>query len=198
VQIVNSTEKYQNRHQEGGVIRHIPYPDVLLVWTCTVFGSSLKISISRTTEWPGYFVVFADNVGDALKFKILKMTWSQFYIEVWWNAHQCFCTSIWNLGAEKSRTRSLWGKREVRDSISGSPFFAFFSEYNLLQSLRFFQYHGSRFYATYHSSSSRQNILSTSYRRNTKVQFKQKSYRVFRRIDSSKLIYRLTIKIWYL
>jgi hypothetical protein len=46
---------------------------------------------------------------------------------------------------------------------------------------------------TYHSSSSRQYILSTSYRRNTKVKNKQKSYIGFRRIDSSKLIYRLTI-----
>jgi hypothetical protein len=36
--------------------------------------------------------------------------------------------------------------------------------------------------------------LSTSYRRNTKVQTEQKFYRGFRRIDSSKLIYRLTIK----
>jgi hypothetical protein len=35
--------------------------------------------------------------------------------------------------------------------------------------------------------------LSTSYRRNTKVQIEQKSYRSFRRIDSSKLVYRLTI-----
>jgi hypothetical protein len=31
----------------GENTRHIPYPDVLLVWTCTVFGSSLKISMIR-------------------------------------------------------------------------------------------------------------------------------------------------------
>jgi hypothetical protein len=52
---------------------------------------------------------------------------------------------------------------------------------------------GSKFCTTYHSSCSCQNILSTSYRRNTKVQSEQKSYRGFRRIDSSKIIYRLTI-----
>jgi hypothetical protein len=44
-----------------------------------------------------------------------------------------------------------------------------------------------------HSSCSRQNILSTSYRRNTKVQIEQIFYRGFRRIDSNKLIYRLII-----
>jgi hypothetical protein len=68
-----------------------------------------------------------------------------------------------------------------------------FSGYYLLTSLRFLQYHGSRFCATYHSSSSRQNILSTSYGRNTKVQAKQRFHRGFRRIDSSKSIYRITI-----
>jgi hypothetical protein len=39
--------------------------------------------VPQTTERPGYFVGFAYNVGDALTFKILKKTWSQFYIEVW-------------------------------------------------------------------------------------------------------------------
>jgi hypothetical protein len=42
-----------------------------------------KFQSAETTEWPGYFVEFIDDEGDALKFKILKMTWSQFYIEVW-------------------------------------------------------------------------------------------------------------------
>jgi hypothetical protein len=37
----------------------------------------------ETSERLGYFVGFADNVEYALTFKILKMTWSQFYIEVW-------------------------------------------------------------------------------------------------------------------
>jgi hypothetical protein len=31
-----------------------------------------KFQLSETTERPGYFVGFADNVGDALTFKILK------------------------------------------------------------------------------------------------------------------------------
>jgi hypothetical protein len=31
-----------------------------------------KFQFPETTERPGYFVVFADNVGDALTFKILK------------------------------------------------------------------------------------------------------------------------------
>jgi hypothetical protein len=31
-----------------------------------------KFPFSETTERPGYFVRFADNVGDALTFKILK------------------------------------------------------------------------------------------------------------------------------
>jgi hypothetical protein len=31
-----------------------------------------KFQFPGTTEWPQYFVGFADTVGDALKFKILK------------------------------------------------------------------------------------------------------------------------------
>jgi hypothetical protein len=31
-----------------------------------------NLPFSETTEMPGYFVGFADNVGDALTFKILK------------------------------------------------------------------------------------------------------------------------------
>jgi hypothetical protein len=42
-----------------------------------------KFQYPETTERPGYFVGFADNVGDALTFKNLKMIWSQYYIE-WW------------------------------------------------------------------------------------------------------------------
>jgi hypothetical protein len=72
-------------------------------------------------------------------------------------------------------------------------FCSIFREIIFLTSLRFLQYHGSRFCATYHSSCSRQNILSTSYRRNTKVQTEKRFYRGFTRIDLSKLIYRLTI-----
>jgi hypothetical protein len=42
----------------------------------------------ETTERPGYFVVFAGNVGKPMTFKILKMTWSQFYIEEWLDEQQ--------------------------------------------------------------------------------------------------------------
>jgi hypothetical protein len=42
-----------------------------------------KFRFPESTERPRYFVGFTDNVGDALTFKILKITWSQFYIEVW-------------------------------------------------------------------------------------------------------------------
>jgi hypothetical protein len=47
-----------------------------------------KFHFPETTERPVYFVGFADNVGDALTFNILKMTWSQFYIEVWRDQQQ--------------------------------------------------------------------------------------------------------------
>jgi hypothetical protein len=66
--------------------------------------------------------------------------------------------------------------------------------YYLTNIIKFLQYHGSRFCATYHSSCSPQNILSTSYRRNTKIQIEQRFYRGFTRIDFSKLIYRLKIQ----
>jgi hypothetical protein len=42
-----------------------------------------KFQYPESTERPGYFVGFADNIGDALTFKILKMTRSQFSIEMW-------------------------------------------------------------------------------------------------------------------
>jgi hypothetical protein len=47
-----------------------------------------KLNFPETIERPGYFVGFADNVGDALTFKILKMNLLQFYIEVWWDQQQ--------------------------------------------------------------------------------------------------------------
>jgi hypothetical protein len=34
-----------------------------------------------STENPGYCVVYTDNVGDALTFKILKKTWSQLWLD---------------------------------------------------------------------------------------------------------------------
>jgi hypothetical protein len=44
-----------------------------------------NLPFPETTERPGYFVGFAENVGDALTFKILKndLVRSQFCIEVW-------------------------------------------------------------------------------------------------------------------
>jgi hypothetical protein len=89
-------------------------------------------------------------------------------------------------------------ERNVRSVVRFSEILlcSIFRDITFFASLRFNQYHGSRFCATYYSSCSRQNILSTSYRRNTKVQTEQRFYRGFTRIDwidFSKLIYRLTI-----
>jgi hypothetical protein len=42
-----------------------------------------KFLVPEITERPGYFVGFADNIGDALTFKILKNDLVQFWIEVW-------------------------------------------------------------------------------------------------------------------
>jgi hypothetical protein len=86
-------------------------------------------------------------------------------------------------------------KGNVRSEVRFSEVFfcSILRDITCLTSLFFLQYHGSSFCATYHSSCSRQNILSTSYRRNTKVKTEQRFYRGFRRIYFSKLIYRLTI-----
>jgi hypothetical protein len=83
---IKSIGKYQNRYRGGGGTRHNLYPDVLLVWTCTVFVS--KFQFPETTERPGYFVVFSDNLRDALKNNIWKMIWSQAYMEVWLDQQQ--------------------------------------------------------------------------------------------------------------
>jgi hypothetical protein len=71
VQIVNSTGKYQNRYQgKGGTtdISHI----VMSYWFESVLylGPVSEFRFPETTERPGYFVGFADNVGDALTFKV--------------------------------------------------------------------------------------------------------------------------------
>jgi hypothetical protein len=72
VQIVNSIGKYQNRYQEGGTpdISHI----LMFYWFEPVLylDPVSKFQYPETTERPGYFVGFADNVGVALTFKILK------------------------------------------------------------------------------------------------------------------------------
>jgi hypothetical protein len=39
----------------------------------------------ETTERPGYFVGFADNIGNS---RFLKITWSQFYMEAWFYQQQ--------------------------------------------------------------------------------------------------------------
>jgi hypothetical protein len=41
-----------------------------------------KFQYPETTEGPGYFIGFADNVGDALTFKMLKNDLITFYTEV--------------------------------------------------------------------------------------------------------------------
>jgi hypothetical protein len=95
---------------------------------------------------------------------------------------------------EEIKVKVAMKERRGQGLDSREVFFcSIFRFITFLTSLRFLQYHGSRFDTTYHSSSSRQNILSTSYKRNTKIQIEQKSFRDFRRIDSSKSMYRLTI-----
>jgi hypothetical protein len=47
-----------------------------------------KFQFPEATERPGYFVGFADNVGDALKFIILKNDLITVYIEVWLDQQQ--------------------------------------------------------------------------------------------------------------
>jgi hypothetical protein len=72
VQRFNSTGKYQNSYQGGGK------PDISHILMFDWFEPVLyldpvsKFQYPETTERPGYFVGFADNVGDALTFKILK------------------------------------------------------------------------------------------------------------------------------
>jgi hypothetical protein len=69
VQIFNPTGKYQNRYQGGT-------PDIshtlMFYWFEPVLYLDLVSKFTETTERPGYFIGFADNVGDALIFKILK------------------------------------------------------------------------------------------------------------------------------
>jgi hypothetical protein len=57
---------------EGEDTRHVPYCNILLPSTCTVFGSSHITSMSRNHRKAWIFVAFIDNVGDALTLKILK------------------------------------------------------------------------------------------------------------------------------
>jgi hypothetical protein len=75
VQIVNSTGKYQNRYQGGRKgtpdISHI----LMFYWFEPVLylDPVSTFQFPETKERPGYFVGFADNIGDTLIFKILKI-----------------------------------------------------------------------------------------------------------------------------
>jgi hypothetical protein len=72
VKIVKSTGKYKNRYQGGRTpdISHI----LMFYWLKSVLylDPVSKFQFPETTERSGYFVGFADNIGDALTFKILK------------------------------------------------------------------------------------------------------------------------------
>jgi hypothetical protein len=70
VQIVNSTGKYQYRYPEGGTsdISHI----LMFYWFEPALYLDPVSKFPETKKRHGYFVGFADNVGDVLKFKILK------------------------------------------------------------------------------------------------------------------------------
>jgi hypothetical protein len=73
--------KIPEQVSRGGTpdISHI----LMFYWFESVLYLDPVSKFPETTERPGYSLGFADNVGDALTFKILKKTWSQFYIEVW-------------------------------------------------------------------------------------------------------------------
>jgi hypothetical protein len=73
VQIVHSTGKYQNRCQKGGGTPDISHILIFYWFEPVLYLDPVsKFEFSETTERPGYFVGFADDVGDALTFKILK------------------------------------------------------------------------------------------------------------------------------
>jgi hypothetical protein len=72
VQIVNSTGKYQNRYQWRGT-PDIPYTLMFHWFELVVYLDPVsKFQFTETKERPGYFVGFADNVGEELTYKILK------------------------------------------------------------------------------------------------------------------------------
>jgi hypothetical protein len=73
VQIVNSTGKYQNRYQRGRGTPDISHILMFYRFEPVLYLDPVsKFHFPEITERPGYFVGFVDNVGDALKFKILK------------------------------------------------------------------------------------------------------------------------------
>ena len=69
--IAGSTGKYQNRYQWGGGTPDISHL-LMFYWFEPVLYLDPVSKFPETTEKPGYFVGFADNVGDAMTFKILK------------------------------------------------------------------------------------------------------------------------------
>jgi hypothetical protein len=67
--MVNSTGKYQNRYHGGTPdISHM----LMYYWFEPVLYLNLVLKFPETTDRPGYFLGFSDNVADALTFKILK------------------------------------------------------------------------------------------------------------------------------
>jgi hypothetical protein len=74
MQIVNSTEKCQNRYQGGKEGTPDIFQILMFYWFEPVLylDPFSKFWFPETTERPGNFVGFADNVGYALTFKILK------------------------------------------------------------------------------------------------------------------------------
>jgi hypothetical protein len=70
VPTVKSTGKYQNKSKGGGApdISHI----LMFYWFEPVLYLDPVSKFPETTERPGHFVGYADNVGDKLTFKILK------------------------------------------------------------------------------------------------------------------------------
>jgi hypothetical protein len=72
VQIVNSTGKYQNKYQGGGGGTPDISHTLIFYWFKPVLYLDTVSKFPETTERPGEFVGFEDNVGNALTFKILK------------------------------------------------------------------------------------------------------------------------------
>jgi hypothetical protein len=74
--------KIPEQVSRGGDTRHISYPDVYWFEPVLYLDPVSKFQYPEITERPRYFVEFANNVGDALTFKILKNSLVKVYIEV--------------------------------------------------------------------------------------------------------------------
>jgi hypothetical protein len=76
--------KCQNRFQRDDT-RHLPYPD--FYWFEIFLHLDPVSKFPETTNFPGNFVGFADNVGNELIFKILKnLLTTVLHISVVWSA----------------------------------------------------------------------------------------------------------------